>query len=166
MVNRENFSECDESFMDVSISMNTDCDGFLSQECPACTGRFKAKFGEGSDQPISFCPYCCHMGQRCWWTPEQAAYIGAMGQNAASGLVADELDKMAKKINRQSKSGLIKIKMTTERARPQRAVAPAEPDDKMSVFDFPCCGERIKHNSVQDKLFCVICGNEHTVSIG
>ena len=67
----------------VRVSLNTDDDGFLSQRCPSCERRFKVKFGEGSDRPISFCPYCGHNEEGCWWTQEQADYLAAQAGNQA-----------------------------------------------------------------------------------
>lgn len=40
----------------VSVALPTDSDGFVSQECHACSKRFKAVFGEGSDRPIAIVP--------------------------------------------------------------------------------------------------------------
>jgi hypothetical protein len=33
-----------------------------------CDQRFKVRFGEGSQEPISFCQYCGHRGRDCWHT--------------------------------------------------------------------------------------------------
>ncbi len=152
--------------MEIPISLATDSDGFVSQECPACNGRFKTKFGEGSSEPISFCPYCSHMGQQCWWTPEQAEYIQEVGQQAASEMVSKELGKMAKGFNQKSSSGFLKVKMDVKSSRGRTPTAPAEPDLDMPIIEFDCCGEHIKYNAAEEtkSLCCVICGKDHPLS--
>ena len=62
----------------LQINFPTDADGYLSQECPSCEQRFKVLFGEGSEEPISFCPYCGHKGRDCWYTKDQVEYINAV----------------------------------------------------------------------------------------
>lgn len=137
----------------VSVSLQTDDDGFLSQECPSCKRRFKAKFSEGSDQPISFCPYCGHNDTGCWWTPEQAEYLSAI---AAEEIVGPELKKMAREFNRKSSGGLISMNMKVSHSPTPRA--PVEPDVNWPMVSFECCGERIKHDGQNSELRCIICG--------
>jgi|SRR6516162_250117 ribosomal protein S27E len=60
--------------MKVECSLRADADGFISQHCPHCDKRFKAVFGNGSDKPLSYCPYCGSKGEN-WWTPEQMQYL-------------------------------------------------------------------------------------------
>jgi hypothetical protein len=152
--------------MDIPISLHTDSDGFVSQECPACLGRFKTKFGEGSAEPISFCPYCSHLGRDCWWTPEQAEYIRDVGQQAASELISKELGKMAKDFSRKSGSGLLKVKMDVRSSRGPTPTAPSEPDLDMPIFEYGCCGEHIKYSAAEgiQNLCCIICGKDHPLS--
>lgn len=59
----------------MEVSFPTDSDGYLSQECPSCEQIFKVVFGEGSEEPISFCPYCGHSGRDCWYTKPQVEYM-------------------------------------------------------------------------------------------
>ncbi len=138
----------------VTVSLPTDIDGFISQECPACRKRFKVVLGEGSDQPIGHCPYCGHAEQNCWWTQEQADYLAAIaGQEIAGPL----LDDFARGVNRISKPGdFLQI-----RAKVQHDPLPGPPVEEngpMSTMDFDCCGERIKHDGSVARLHCVICG--------
>jgi hypothetical protein len=92
----------------MQVSLATDNDGFLSQECPTCMRRFKVLLGQGSDQPIRHCPYCGHEGEGCWWTTEQADYLAAV---ASEELIGPELKKMARDFNRTSNQGLFKLRM-------------------------------------------------------
>ena len=86
----------------ISVPFSTDEDGYISQECPKCEKRFKVKYGEGSDKPISFCPYCKHEGQNCWWTKEQVDYFGAVVMKES---VEPEFKKMAKECERCNPEG-------------------------------------------------------------
>ena len=69
----------------MEVSFPTDADGFLSQECPSCELRFKVMFGEGSAEPISYCPYCGYNGQNCWHTQAQVDYMQAIAANVSLG---------------------------------------------------------------------------------
>lgn len=69
----------------VAVSLPTDGDGFVSQECPACCKRFKVVFGEGSQRPIGHCPYCGHAGEGCWWTQDQADFLAAVAGQKIAG---------------------------------------------------------------------------------
>jgi hypothetical protein len=143
----------DELNTTVSVSLPTDEDGFLSQECPTCRRRFKARFGEGSSQPISFCPYCGHHGTGCWWTEAQAEYLTAV---ASEKVIAPKLQEMARQFNQQSGGGLLRVRMDVKGTSvpPQ----PHESNDSMPLATFPCCRERIKHDGMSPELRCVICG--------
>ena len=141
---------------EISVKINTDSSGFMSQECPACERRFKIKPGEGSDEPVRFCPYCDHTGEACWWTPEQAEYLGA---TAATQVLGPELDELAQTFNRRTgNSGLFKMTMTVD--KPAVPKPPDEPDDAWPRLVFPCCNEEIRHDGENADLFCVICGTE------
>ena len=138
----------------VTVSISTDSDGFVSQECPACSKRFKVVFDEGSDQPIGHCPYCGHTGQNCWWTQEQADYLTAIAGEEIAGPL---LDDFARKINRMSRPGDF-LKVNAKVKHEPRPPKPGEPDGPMAVATFDCCGERIKHDGSASTLHCVICG--------
>jgi len=137
----------------VKVTLSTDNDGFLSQECPGCQRRFKVNFSEGSDQPISFCPYCGHNGTGCWWTPEQAEYLSA---KAGKEIIAPELDKMARDFNRKTKDGLISMNMKVSHS--PTPPPPKEPNEDWPQVTFSCCDEVIKHDGQNSDLRCVICG--------
>ncbi len=145
----------------VEISLNTDEQGFLSQECPSCEERFKVRMGEGSDEPISFCPFCGHNGQDCWWTPEQADYMSAI---ATEEVLGPELDKLDKSLSHLGGNGLFSIEASLSRPTPSER--PEEPDDDWPTQVFGCCGETIKHARKTDSLFCIICRSESPVEPG
>lgn len=140
----------------ISLRFGTDEDGYISQECPKCKKRFKVKYGEGSDKPISFCPYCKHEGQNCWWTKEQVDYFGAV---VVKESVEPEFEKMAKEINRNSqKGGLITMSMDFKPST--KPILPQETKSNWPIIFFECCGENTKHDQSQKALFCIICGKE------
>lgn len=138
----------------MTVSLDTDADGFLSQECPSCMKQFKVKFGEGSNLPIGFCPYCGHAGKGCWWTQAQADYLSAM---AGDKFVRPMLDKFARDINRNSRSGGL-LSMKASVSHGPQPIRPNEPNDEMPILTFACCNERMKHDGTVAKLHCIICG--------
>lgn len=140
--------------IELNIRFNTDDDGFLSQECPACQKRFKTKFGEGSDLPISFCPYCGHQGQGCWWTKGQADYIADI---ASKSVVEPELERMARDFNRNTGSGS-PISMSMEVKGSPQPTPPHEPEEDWPIVLFDCCGEKTKHDGSHPPIHCIICG--------
>lgn len=138
----------------ISVSLPTDSDGFLSQECPVCKRRFKVKFGEGSEKPVAYCPHCGHGGERCWWTTQQAQYFAG---TAGREVVGPMLDDMARKINRTSRPGSsVKLSVTVKHS--PRPRIPREPEEPWSIVEFACCGERVKLESACQDVHCIICG--------
>ena len=142
-----------------TISIPTDTDGFISRKCPACSKLFKAKYGEGSNHPLSRCPYCGSSADD-WFTDEQRAYVRAAGFNFARGVMNRELGNMARKFNRSAgRGGFITAKMThsPSSSKPLPPV-PVESSEPMAIALFTCCNERVKHDGSLEALHCVICG--------
>ena len=139
----------------MEINFPTDADGFLSQECPSCEQRFKVVFGE---EPISYCPYCGHNGQNCWFTQAQADYIQSVGANVALG---PELKKLERQLKGMSK-GFLKVSMTSDLSEPPPA--PMETDDLLDILRLPCCHETVKVTR-HERHFCIICGTEIDMTI-
>ena len=143
----------------LNVSFSTDDDGFLSQQCPSCERRFKVKFGEGSDQPIAFCPYCGHNEQGCWWTQQQADYLAA---KASDEVVGPQIEKMARDFNRRSRrDDFVQVSMEVKRSPVPEP--PVEHNDEWPTCRFDCCGEIIKHEGKESTLHCIICGKEHNL---
>jgi hypothetical protein len=80
------------------VSFNTDSAGFISQECPRCGRRFKIQPGTGSLRPVSHCAFCEHSATDCWFTPEQAEYLGAVATHEVLGPQLDKLDRAFRKL--------------------------------------------------------------------
>jgi hypothetical protein len=144
----------------MEITFPTDSDGFLSQECPSCGLRFKARFEESGEEskPLSYCPYCGHHGLDCWLTQEQVDYAQAV---AASELIAPHLRDLARQLDRSSNS-FIKFKL--EGNIPDPPPPPMETDDQLDMLHFPCCDETIKV-ARHPKHFCIICGMEIDMAV-
>jgi len=142
----------------ISVALATDQDGFLSQECPACRKRFKAKFESGRSRPISFCPYCRHCGTDCWWTPEQAEYFAAAVGNR---VVAPILDRFARDFNRSRRPGGL-VSMSMSASHGPKPNPPVEHDEPMRLASFACCNERVKLSPAARAASCIICGESVT----
>ena len=137
----------------MEVNFPTDSDGFLSRECPSCGKRFKVCFDQGSEEPISYCPYCRHNEQDCWFTQNQIENVQAI---AASTVVAPELDKLAQELERMS-GGFARLDMTSDII--EASIPPMETDDDLRALRLPCCGEIVKVEQEQE-YYCIICGGE------
>jgi len=142
----------------MEITLPTDIDGFLSQQCPTCEQSFRVIFGEGSDEPIAFCPYCGFEGQNCWLTTEQERHIQDI---VANTILKPELKKMESQL-KQASGGLMKIEAKSNIK--EASSPPIDADEPLELIDFPCCNETIKVER-NDKLFCIICGEEKDVKM-
>tara|TARA_A100001391_G_scaffold180042_3_gene145312 strand:+ start:482 stop:1603 length:1122 start_codon:yes stop_codon:yes gene_type:complete len=120
--------------------------------------RFKSTPGEGSDEPIGYCPYCGHHGEDCWFTTEQIEHFKAV---AYSTIVAPELNNFGRDLNRNS-GGFLRIDIRSATA-PQTP-PPIEVDAPFDILRFPCCNETIKAEQTK-QLFCIICGTEVNMEI-
>lgn len=127
----------------MEISFATDSSGFLSQECPSCHQYFKMMPGQGSSEPVSFCPYCGYEGRQCWFTPEQIEHIHSV---TISRLAAHSLKDFG-----GAKSSI-----------PDPAISPVDIEDEMENKRFPCCDETVKITRV-DTAFCIICGAQYSM---
>ncbi len=142
----------------MTVSFNTDSEGFISQECPACERRFKIQPGKGSPRPVSHCPFCKHFGADCWFTPEQVEYVGSVAARDVLGPHLEKLDRAFRQLGSGS-GGMIKV--TGRVQKPRVPPTPVERDNEMSSkATFDCCGETIRHDTVNRPIYCVICGGQ------
>ena len=137
----------------MKVSLSTDSDGFLSQECPSCEQRFKVLYGQGSEEPVSHCPYCGYHGHQCWLTKGQRDYVTAV---ATEAVVVPELKKLQREF-KGGVEGLFSIDMELD--LPKRLLAPVEVDGSFDILYFQCCRETIKVRQ-QKQHYCIICGME------
>lgn len=139
----------------ITVSLPTDSDGYLSQQCPECSRRFKVRVEEGSGRTLRFCPYCRHEGEGCWWTEEQVKY---MEELLTEQIVSPMLNDFARKLNRQST--FLKFDVKTRQSDAPKV--PTESELPMPTVTFPCCEESIKHDGRDEALYCIICGEQDT----
>ncbi len=144
----------------ISVSIPTDADGYVSQECPGCRRRFKVRFEQGTGKTLSHCPYCRHDGEQCWWTTEQVEYLQAV---ASKQVVEPMLNDFARDMKRLNKPGSF-IKFDAKVSHRPTPRAPAESETPMPVAEFECCQESIKHDGRSPELRCVICGKTKSVA--
>lgn len=128
----------------MEIAFPTDSDGFLSQECPSCVHLFKIVLGEGSEEPVSYCPYCGHNGEDCWYTQPQIDHF----KNVAMKEALEQLSR-----------GSRGLEITPSTRLNGSLQPPMETDDPLAILRFPCCNEAIKVDR-RDRHFCIICGDE------
>ena len=87
----------------ISVSIETDEDGYLGRECPGeeCLGYFKITPGTGITVPAPcYCPYCGHSGdQNTFFTQEQIEYA----KSVALRQVTDALHKDLKSLEFEHK---------------------------------------------------------------
>lgn len=140
----------------MEISFPTDSDGFFSRECPSCDRQFKVIVGQGSDEPVSYCPHCGHQGRDCWHTLAQMDYAKAV---AISTFVAPEIEKL-----KRSLSGGNFIKVSLKGEIPKPPPPPLEVDEPYDVVRFRCCNETVKLHCAETN-FCVICGTPYVMKL-
>lgn len=137
----------DDSSIDVELAV--DVDGYLSQACPKCSGRFKIIPEEKQGRAVAYCPYCGHAGTR-WFTSEQTNHIRAIAQGLA---------EKKRKRDSANEAGITEPKIGHRSAVPP---IPPEPDEPSGKVRFPCCRQTIKSERVGE-LYCVACGERHVI---
>lgn len=145
--------------MEVSVSIETDADGYLGRECPECEKYFKIKPGTGvPGLTESRCPYCNHLGsQDTFWTKEQVAYAKSVAMREFSSLFLGELKKLE---CRPKKNAFMSIGITvkgeptpitfySERELEERVTCAACTLQYAIYGAFGCCPDCGIHNSEQ-----------------
>lgn len=125
----------------------------MSQECPRCVRRFKVNPEELALTKIGHCPYCDHDGEKCWWTPGQAAVIKGFGAR----YIAERMNEgMRARGSKLWKPGPL----------PTVPDAPAESVDELpTAFTFTCCNATIRHDGASAALRCVVCGTKAVTGV-
>ena len=145
----------------IPVLFHTDEDGFVSQGCPACGRRFMVKFeegaGDGSDEPISYCPYCRHNEYDCWWTEEQFEHIHSAVVAEVAAPELRKLERQMESVNRSS-GGLLSMSIQSDIPE-QPTDPPPEPLSDLRIKRFRCCREEVKVE--KDRFhYCIICGRK------
>lgn len=142
-----------------------DPDGYLRRQCPTCNREFKWFNGKTEQTPDDwqdpeeyFCPYCgVPSGTDSWSTDAQNSYIMQVVGIHAEELIRDELEGMARGINRQG--GLLRMSVSGDHS-PELPAPLSEPNDMMAVAS-PCHPfEPVKvADGWIEPLHCLICGS-------
>lgn len=146
----------------IEVSFPSDSDGFISQQCPSCTKRFKVCVDDESDHSVNFCPYCGGQSENGWLTEGQEAYaMGVVTEQVVDPMLED-FTRELEGLNRPG--GLLSVTGSFERTIPPPK--PVESDDPMPVFTSVCCNEPVKHDGSTATLHCVVCGKPAPASLG
>lgn len=144
----------------IQVSFSTDADGFISQQCPSCTRRFKVRVDD-SGNAVSHCPYCGSGTDDGWLTEEQRAYaMGVVAEQAVDPL----MEQFSRSLNRMNRPGGL-IKVSGHYKKSARPSKPVESDEPMPQFNASCCGEPVKHDGLATELFCIVCGKRESATI-
>jgi len=156
--------------VEFSVTIPLDSDGFVRRQCPSCQREFKWFHGRTDQAPEDwqdpdtyFCPYCGFEAPNdAWFTDAQAAYVQQSLSGRVSELLTDELDNVARSINRQG--GMIRLSVSGQVDSDPPPPPLSEPNDMMGIAP-PCHGfEPIKvRDDWYEPLHCLICGSTFTV---
>ncbi|MDD4353584.1 MAG: hypothetical protein PHN56_03945 [Candidatus Nanoarchaeia archaeon] len=98
----------------ISVSINSDENGFIGRECPKCKEYFKIKFGTGLPIHQYTCPYCNYTGDNDeFFTEAQIEYGKSVAIKKVVGPILDSFHRSFKKLETSTKGGFIQIKVRT-----------------------------------------------------
>jgi DNA-directed RNA polymerase subunit RPC12/RpoP len=146
-------SKMEERFQ---VSLSTDGDGYISQQCPTCSRRFKVKTNDQGENSVNFCPYCGSESDNAWLTEEQQAYVMGI---AAEKVIDPMLEEFSRELETMNQPGGF-ITVSGHFERSEKPAPPIESEEPMSVFTAPCCNESVKHDGSSTRFHCVVCGKE------
>jgi hypothetical protein len=158
--------------VEFSVSIPLDVDGFVRRQCPTCDREFKWFHGridstpdDWQDPDSYFCPYCAveAAGDR-WFTDAQAHYVQQSLSGRVGDLIADELDDVARSINRQG--GLIRLSVSNQGVGTNPPPPPLSEPNDMAAVEPPCHPfEPIKiRDDWADVVHCLVCGAPFTLA--
>lgn len=148
-----------DSQVSLQVTIPTDDDGFVRQECPSCGREFKAATDGDDLVTPAHCPYCGHQDEQ-WFTAEQTHQFEAQTLAATLPQIEKELAKAIRGVNRSS-GGLVKMSIDAPDVDVP-VMTPEGPD--MCVTTSPCCGAAVKIDDDWNGItFCTACGDEYEV---
>jgi uncharacterized Zn finger protein (UPF0148 family) len=148
----------DDSY-NLQVSIPTDDDGFVRQQCPACGREFKAPVEDEELVAPGHCPYCGHQDDS-WFTPEQMEQFEAQAMAAVMPELKKELDKMARDVSKSS-GGLLSMEVKADEVDAPLMI-PEAPD--MKVVSSPCCSAVLKlEEDWNGSTFCPKCGDSYNL---
>lgn len=152
--------------MEFSVLIPLDADGYVRRQCPACEREFKWFHGRTDATPDNwqdpdsyFCPYCgVEAAGDEWFTDAQAAYVQQSLSGHVGDLVADELEDVARSINREG--GLIRLSVSDRGIDTNPPPPPLSEPNDMAAVEAPCHPfEPVKiREDWLDAVHCLVCG--------
>jgi DNA-directed RNA polymerase subunit RPC12/RpoP len=143
----------------VSVSIPTDDDGYVRQQCPSCGREFKAPVEDDELVTPEHCPYCGHQDDQ-WFTQEQMEQFEAQALAAVMPQLNADLKKMARGVERSS-GGLLTMDVKGDDVDVP-VMAPEAPD--MAIVTSPCCDASLKlEESWSGTSYCPSCGIPYEV---
>ncbi len=105
--------------MEFSVSLPTDEKGYTGRHCTSCNQYFKIVFGTGADTDTCNCPYCSNVDDYSnFITVDQQKYLDSIIEREIDKRVIKamlkNLDNSFKSLEKQTKGGLIEIKVKTK----------------------------------------------------
>ena len=148
----------------ITVPVKPDEEGYFDKQCPSkkCECRFKVFYKDWQcikKQGMMYCPKCraCE-NVNSWNPPEVTKYIKKRVQQQATAMINHELTNIARNFNRrQSKNGLISIKVTEKSSQPVMATSPPTSETMQRKVSCPECS--CKYAIVGSSHFCPQCGN-------
>lgn len=138
------------------INIPTDNDGFLLLECPLCRGVFKLKPNDFQDDRIFeiYCP-CCGLTSDNYHTEDVVELAMQMAQNYANDLIMKELKKMEK----NSKSSILKFKVTNK-VKKEAELPIMLTVEALEIKKYSCCKREAKIKPILKMCgsYCPYCG--------
>lgn len=143
----------------IKISIPTDIDGFILQQCPLCEEYFKllADDIEAEDVIEIWCP-CCGLKSPDYITDDVMDLIIKMSENVAMDLICKEIKKWEKKSRGKAISIKSNIKFTEN---PENLII--SKIDSLEIQKYDCCNRYAKMKTLV-KLsgsYCPFCGGNY-----
>lgn len=145
----------------ISFTIQGDCEGYVTFECPYCNSEFKLQAGEYQDEENPFlelyCPYCGLSKEPSYFYSEEVMEkVSALAHNYLIEQLNSSFGNMQRSINRSG--GLIKMDF-----KPLKKVSVKEIKEKDSAeteFKCSCCNRSVKalYCAGSSKIFCPYCG--------
>jgi len=161
-----------EKLKEISVPIESDCDGFLDKECPNDECLFQFKVDENdweklfNDETV-YCPMCRHeANSKSWFTTEQVEQAKEQAIKHIEGRIHHAIKEDARSFNAsQSRHSFIKMSMKVTGVSKSQYILPVPSFEEMqlkisckncsanyavvgSAFFCPCCG----HNSAEETI--------------
>lgn len=154
----------------MSVSFETDDEGYVDRQCPFkdCLFVFKVHIDDWKNlfkNEAIFCPLCRHKADSSqWWTYEQIAYAKKFAENQVLRALHKGARSSANSFAPSRKKGFITITLSLKGSppAPMRLPAPATEEMKMKVVCEKC---NARFSVIGAAYFCPCCGYNSVVRV-